>query len=118
MIGEAAARVTWVHGKGVGFDREAPRTRGSPLKSAGQKRWNRMWAGSRALPWVGIRCRTHVGNTGRWAVGAPLSEPGRETRRSAQSTLAIAHVLYEGAYGLRPVSFVSVGLLGGLTCLL
>ena len=47
-----------------------------------------------------------------------LSEPGRKTRRSAQSTLAIAHVLYEGAYGLRPVSFVSVGLLGGLTCLL
>ena len=39
-------------------------------------------------------------------------------RRFAQSTLAIAHVLYEGAYGLRPVSFVSVGLLGGLTCLL
>ena len=47
-----------------------------------------------------------------------LSKPGRETRRSAQSTLAIALVLYEEAYGLRPVSFVSVGLLGGLTCLL
>ena len=87
MIGEAAARVTWVHGKGVGFDREAPRTRGSPLKSAGQKRWIRMWAGSRALPWVGIRCRTHVGNTGRWAVGAwsqdaPLCsvDPGHSPR--------------------------------------
>ena len=36
----------------------------------------------------------------------------------AQSTLAIALVLYEEAYGLRPVSFVSVGLLGSLTCLL
>ena len=30
----------------------------------------------------------------------------------------IAHALYEEAYGLRPVSSVSVGLLGGLTCLL
>ena len=39
------------------------------------------------------------------------------SNRSAQSTLAIALVLYEEAYGLRPVSFVSVGLLGGLTCL-
>ena len=29
----------------------------------------------------------------------------------------IAHALYEEAYGLRPVSSVSVGLLGGLTCL-
>ena len=47
-----------------------------------------------------------------------LSEAGRKMRRFAQSTLAIAHVLYEEAYGLRPVSFVSVGLLGGLTCLL
>ena len=45
-----------------------------------------------------------------------LSEVGRKMRRFAQSTLAIALVLYEEAYGLRPVSFVSVGLLGGLTC--
>ena len=28
------------------------------------------------------------------------------------------HTLYEEAYGLRPVSFDSVGLLGGLACLL
>ena len=47
-----------------------------------------------------------------------LSEVGRKMRHLAQSTLAIALVLYEEAYGLRPVSFVSVGLLGGLTCLL
>ena len=47
-----------------------------------------------------------------------LSEVGRKMRHLAQSTLAIALVLYEEAYGLRPLSFVSVGLLGGLTCLL
>ena len=32
------------------------------------------------------------------------------------SMRGVAHVLYEGVYGLWPVSSVSVWLLGGLTC--
>ena len=39
-------------------------------------------------------------------------------KNSVSQLRSIALVLYEEAYGLRPVSFVSVGLLGGLTCLL
>ena len=40
----------------------------------------------------------------------------KEGKNMARKYILLAHVLYEGVYGLWPVSSVSLWLLGGLTC--
>ena len=79
----------------------------------------RSWAGKR---WSGVRGLSGIAVGGRVArAGSTLILVCAYARRGAsfaQHTQRFSPRTYEGMYGLRPVSSVSVGLLCGLTCLL
>ena len=83
---------------------EVPCIRGSPLKSAG-----RSTGGGRERAFGSAAGMSH-------AQGAQHTNKRSHGRGAQLTQKALAHVLYEGVYGLWPVSSVAVWLLGGLTC--